>query len=145
MLSDRLDEMNRKSSIHKNLIKWWDINMISPDMEADDDTTNEFDEINNELDYETDVYTSNGIVKDIDDSVDFNELDDNSKDLALKILVENDKSNAYDKAYFSMEVDSFESPEIDPNEIYERLMREAAEDEAKKQKEIEDAKLLANN
>lgn len=127
MLTDRLDEMNRKNSIHKNLIKWWDVNLLPAE-------TND-EEISSEV-----------------------EMDDLSLDeleLVTGILNKNDNQNAFEKAreyidesnlMFSDESSVMQNESVLlANEIYERLMREEAEDAAIKQAEIEQAKLLANS
>lgn len=137
---DKLDQMNRKNSMHGNLIKWWSVNLVKEEISSDNNTANENSDLNSE-----DFTTSERIP-------DFSELETEGEDLAKKILNENRRDNAFEKASLLAkdETESFQdddalAKEAMANEIYERLMREAAADEAAKQAEIEAAKLAASN
>lgn len=148
MIMDKLDVINRKNSIHSNLIKWWDINMLpSENDENFDDLNSEdletgIDEFGNSTNLDTD---SNGdaFLYEEDYINEYNNLDNNSKDLVENILVQNDKSDVFEKTNAHLEEQNKAEADAAAMEIYERLMREAAEDEAKKQNEIEMAKLQA--
>lgn len=132
---DKLDEMNRKTQIHSNIIKWWDVNML-PSIEEKDESDSS--DNNSEIVEGKDNYPYTGMLylDDIDD--------DASREIASMVLEKNNNQDAFNKAYFSMELEEYDNKKDEANEIYERLMREAAEDEAKKQKEIEEAKIMAD-
>lgn len=131
---DKLDVMNRKSAIHSNLIKWWDVNFIQTDSEENIDLgpDNIKDTVNDNYPNDEMLY-----LDDLNDDI--------SKGIAERALKQNDHSDAFSKAYFALEMEDYNKNQDTANEIYERLMREAAEDEAKKQREIEEAKLAANS
>ena len=137
---DRLDVINRKKNMHGNMIKWWNVNMVSNDISNE---TFNMDEVS----ASGDVSSSN-IVDIIDTS------DSNGMDLCEKILAENSRANVFEKLSQSYsEIDSSvndnnitTNSEEDAddlanraNEIYQRLLAEAMEDENIKQKEIEKA------
>ena len=117
---DRIDFLYKKNQIKGNLVKWWNVNMVEP--EADNNDVNAAKE-------EPDINLSPRESDEIN-------LSNEEQSRINMILRQNSNVDAFDKA-----MDSYNQSKIDEaNEIYERLMREAAEDEAKKQDEIEKAK-----
>lgn len=123
---DKLDKINYENNMKKHLVKWWDVN-YSPF--ASNNTS-------------TDTLSPEEEITPIE------VLGDNEQMLAMRILKENSNQKAFEKASTFVENEernrSMEA-EQEANAIYERLMREAAEDEAKKQAEIEAAKMMAIN
>lgn len=121
---DKLDVINRKTAMHSHLVKWWDVNMLPAD---------------------ADLKKNSGLSEE-ERIPDLDELEGNDLSAVERILRENSNQNAFNKAYTVVENEERNArlaAEQEANEIYERLMREAEEDEAKKQAEIEAAKLLA--
>lgn len=124
---DRLDKIITQNSMKGNLVKWWSVNYVPAT--SDNNFCNSY---NND---DTSIAS-------------FDVLNDTDKVLAEKILDENSNQYVFDKVSSMVDVDNvgLEEPKNDnlvldeANAIYERLMREAAEDEAKKQAEIEAAK-----
>ena len=113
-----------------NIIKWWDVNMQAA----------------RTIGSEEDGYI--GSSNPDGEEVNIDELSNKEKNLALSILDRNSNKHAFDNAKNILETqerDEQYEKERESLEIYERLMREAAEDEAKKQAEIEAAKAQAES
>lgn len=143
-MSDRVDERNKNKKMRDNLIKWWNVNLISDTENMEDVTetvrvakkvdTGEKSEYKLEADdeycfsNETESYGGQG-------------LEEDERELLKLIMEENDKTGVYEDAMEEIN----QSQLNEANAIYERLLREQAEDEAKKQAEIEAAKLAAKN
>ena len=118
---DKLDRINYYSKMHCHLVKWWNVNMVAPDSEEE------------------------AAVAEGDDAYD---PDAEAEKLVMEALSDNagstdagssDSSSATNDPFAAMD-------DIPPDalEIYNRLMAEAAADEAAKQAEIEAAKAAAS-
>ena len=103
---DKLDRINYYSKMHCHLVKWWNVNMVTPDSEEENSGND------GEEGYDPDAE-------------------------AEKLIME-----ALGEDAGSTDVSS--SAESSSLEIYNRLMAEAAADEAAKQAEIEAAKAAAS-
>ena len=111
---DKLDRINYYSKMHCHLVKWWNVNMVSPDSEEETSAADGDD-------YDPDAEAEKLIME---------ALGDDAGEMAAEASA-----------------DPFGSREdISPDalEIYNRLMAEAAADEAAKQAEIEAAKAAAS-
>ncbi|MBR4543698.1 MAG: hypothetical protein IKO53_05755 [Lachnospiraceae bacterium] len=118
---DKLDRINYYSKMHCHLVKWWNVNMVTPDSEEE----------------------SSG-----SDGADSYDPDAEAEKLIMEALGEDagDADAGGTAESSSAESDPFGSQDdIPPDalEIYNRLMAEAAADEAAKQAEIEAAKAAA--
>lgn len=117
---DKLDKINREVSIHSHLVKWWDVNYIPVSVDEALDATMGNDE--------------SGMVE--------SELTMAETSLLNAVLEQHDNTRAYEDAknvYEEQERINRKKAEDEANEIFLRLMREAQEDEAKKQAEIDKA------
>lgn len=114
-MNDKLDRIRRDEHMHSNLIKWWNVKIEEPEGK-EIFSEDEANSISGE-----DVRTSG--------------LSDEERAWAKEIVQGGKYDDAYEEAM--VEVKNREA-----NEIYERLMREAREDEEKKQAEIEAAKKI---
>lgn len=129
---DRLDEINLLNYYKRNIVKWWDIKTIDPeDMfvigDPDADYYDKLCLVDNNNDIDNDNEYSEDALPDL------NVLDEDSQQVAMNVLSRNDDT-AFEDALMKQK-------EEEANAIFERLMAEAAFDEAKKQAEIEAAKL----
>lgn len=124
--------MNFYSKMHTNLVKWWDVNITDPAKIPVDGEVYEDDESR------------------VDKAL--NAADDYDADAVADKLLEDALSGDYDTGAAAdttgstgEEFVSSGDPEVDATamEIYNRLMSEAAADEAAKIAEIEAAKLKA--
>ena len=118
-MNDKLDRIRRDEHMHSNLIKWWNVKMEEP----------EGQEIFSGDEADTDANEAEGIA--------VSQLSEEERAWARKIVQDGKYDDAYESAM--AEVKTREA-----NEIYERLMREAMEDEEKKQAEIEAVKKMYN-
>ena len=103
---DKLDRINEKKFIRKNLVKWWDVNMTESILIGADNADEE--------------------------------------DFAAEDMFEEEVAAAENAEAAEPEIDTsnISQETLDTaNEIYARLMAEAAADEAAKQAEIEAAKM----
>ena len=117
---DKLDKINREVSIHSHLVKWWDVNYIPVSVDEALDATMGNDEL--------------GMLE--------SELTMAETSLLNAVLEQHDNTRAYEDAknvYEEQERINRKKAEDEANEIFLRLMREAQEDEAKKQAEIDEA------
>lgn len=117
---DKLDKINREVSIHSHLVKWWDVNYIPVSVDEALDATMGNDE--------------SGMLE--------SELTMAETSLLNAVLEQHDNTRAYEDAknvYEEQERINRKKAEDEANEIFLRLMREAQEDEAKKQAEIDKA------
>ena len=130
-MQDKVDVRNRKLQMQGNLIKWWNV-------------------------YETRDCNSSPIGKPMENQ---QGLEEDGRELLALIMDENDHTNVYDKTLIELS-DESEYPENtqtrvcddegkdslldEANAIYNRLMQEAEEDRAMKEREIEEIKKLAN-
>ncbi|MCR5011383.1 MAG: hypothetical protein K6A72_03510 [Lachnospiraceae bacterium] len=118
---DKLDRINYYSKMHCHLVKWWNVNMVTPDSE--EETTEGDGDDNYDPDAEAEKLIMEALGEDLGNT---------------------DVSRQADAS--SVAADPFSSQgDIPPDalEIYNRLMAEAAADEAAKQAEIEAAKVAA--
>ncbi|MGN0347392.1 MAG: hypothetical protein ACI4DU_08910 [Lachnospiraceae bacterium] len=127
---DKVDVRNRKLQMQGNLIKWWNVYETS----------------------DTDLFPVGNPMENQQG------LEEDERELLALIMDENDHTNVYDKTLFelSVENDCRENAETvvcddsdkeklldEANAIFNRLMQEAAEDRAEKEREIEEIKKLA--
>lgn len=142
---DRLTSYNKKNSTKGNLIKWWEFKMVDPEPEnlaSDDMKTEEVLPGITRTVINGVSLTSLEMSKEEYMDVYENQFSSSEQELFDSIVSENRTDNAFDKA--SSVVDEMQEDNQalqEANEIYERLMREAMEDDMKKQQEIEAAKL----
>lgn len=133
---DKVDQRNRERLLKGNLIKWWNVNVVTETDENLDST-----DIINDTNYEqvniSDSATAmpKGLILQSKPEG----LEEDERELLNLIMDRNDHTDVYNTAMDEMN----QSVLDEANEIYERLMREAAEDEAKKEKEIAEAKMAA--
>ena len=115
---DKLDRINYYSKMHCHLVKWWNVNMLTPDSEEEKDNASGDDG------YDPDAEAEKLIMEALGGEA-------GSQDVSSD---ENQSTEGNDP--FGSQAD------IPPDalEIYNRLMAEAAADEAAKQAEIEAAK-----
>ena len=142
---DRLTSYNKKNSTKGNLIKWWEFKMVDPEPEnlaSEDMKTEEVLPGITRTVINGVSLTSLEMSKEEYMDVYENQFSSSEQELFDSIVSENRMDNAFDKA--SSVVDEMQEDNQalqEANEIYERLMREAMEDDMKKQQEIEAAKL----
>lgn len=132
-MRDKVDERNRERYLRGNLIKWWNVKV-----ESEDDDVVEEDKLDDLLSG-NDNNNSGGIFNGLINQPAPQGLDEDERMLLGLIMDKSDRSDVFNSAMDEMNAEK----EREANEIYERLMKEAAEDEAKKQNEIEAAKLAA--
>lgn len=116
-----------------NLIKWWDVSFGDA----------------RKIGKEEDGYITDGSDKKTEEpeEMSIDDLSSKERKLAMNILNENSNKNAFNDAKTILENEERNEQlkkEQESLEIYERLMREAAEDEAKKQAQIDEARRLAD-
>lgn len=132
-MRDKVDERNRERYLRGNLIKWWNVKV-----ESEDDDVVEEDKLDDLLSG-NDNNNLGGIFNGLINQPAPQGLDEDERMLLGLIMDKSDRSDVFNSAMDEMNAEK----EREANEIYERLMKEAAEDEAKKQNEIEAAKLAA--
>lgn len=144
-MSDRVDERNKNKKMRGNLIKWWNVNLISDmdNMEEVTETVRVAKKVNvqDETQKKPELEDRLKIPGKASDMFQSQGLEEDERELLKLIMEENDKTGAYESAMEEIN----QSQMNEANAIYERLLREQAEDEAKKQAEIEAAKLAAKN
>ncbi len=126
---DKLDKLQQQNSIRSNFIKWWNVKV-----QADEEMAIEEE--------------PNLAIIDVNDIA-----DDQERDAIANALSLNDRSNIFAQLMeegVAPEPVEENTPEADAlldeaNAIYERLMAEAAADEAKKAAEIEALKAAMEN
>lgn len=127
---DKIDILNRNNTIHSNFIKWWNVKVEYPE---DDFTPQE--------------EAMNLATMDLSDIP-----DERDRAVVANALSLNDNSNVFAelmasgvaREFIDEEKKSADDILEEANAIFERLQREAAEDDAKRRSEIEEAKRLAN-
>lgn len=133
---DKVDQRNRERLLKGNLIKWWNVNVVN----EQDENVDSANVINDEIENEQAGITSAGVMPNgLILQTRPEGLEEDERELLNLIMDRNDHSDVYNSAMDEMN----QSVLDEANEIYERLMREAAEDEAKKEREIAEAKLAA--
>ena len=138
---DKLDKINYYSKMHTNLVKWWDVNITDPTKIPVDGEAFEDDKDSSDMESSDAAYAA---------------ADDYDADAVADKLLADALSEDFDAsagegsvtdggASGAEEMISTGDPEVDATamEIYNRLKREAAADEAAKQAEIEAAKKAA--
>ena len=138
---DKLDKINYYSKMHTHLVKWWDVNITDPTKIPVDGEAFEDDKDSSDMESSDAAYAA---------------ADDYDADAVADKLLADALSEDFDASAVEGSVTDGESsgaeemistgdPEVDATamEIYNRLMREAAADEAAKQAEIEAAKKAA--
>ena len=127
---DKIDILNRNNTMHSNFIKWWNVKVEYPE---DDFTPQE--------------EAMNLATMDLSDIP-----DERARAVVANALSLNDNSNVFAelmasgvaREFIDEEKKSADDILEEANAIFERLQREAAEDDAKRRSEIEEAKRLAN-
>lgn len=141
-MRDKVDERNKDKKLRSNLIKWWNVNLISgldnmeeitetvriAKVEKNDDGLQQELTADSLKPNETETFYNQG-------------LEEDERELLKLIMDKNERPDAYEDAMEEIN----QSQLKEANEIYQRLLKEQAEDEAKKQDEIEAAKLAARN
>lgn len=122
---DRLDEINRNNAYKSHLIKWWNVNMESPE------TTE------NAVNGNVTMADSANIGNYDDVSSIVSSFDQDVQQVCTDIFTASKRENVFEEAVNKIQLD-------EANAIYERLMNEAAADELEKQNEIEMAKQAAS-
>lgn len=135
---DKVDQRNRERLLKGNLIKWWNVNVVN-EQEDNDDYSNV---INEDIAYEASEISNSTTTmpKGLILQTRPEGLEEDERELLNLIMDRNDHSDVYNSAMDEMNQSTLD----EANAIYERLMREAAEDEAKKEREIAEAKLAAS-
>ena len=126
---DKLDKLQQQNSIRSNFIKWWNVKVQTDEEMAIEEEPNL-------------------AIIDVNDIA-----DDRERDVIANALSLNDRSNIFAELMeegVAPEPVEENTPEADAlldeaNAIYERLMAEAAADEAKKAAEIEALKAAMEN
>lgn len=115
---DKLDRINYYSKMHCHLVKWWNVNMVTPDSEEENSGND------GEEGYDPDAEAEKLIMEALGEDAGSTDVSSSAESLS------------FDSDPFGSQDD------IPPDalEIYNRLMAEAAADEAAKQAEIEAAK-----
>lgn len=136
---DKLDKINRSQTMHSHLVKWWDVNYVpgteeTLEYEEESSVEDTMEAIYEDAEAEEAGEPINLATAVIDDPELKEKLD--------SVLSQHDNTYAYDTAMEVVDSEEEERKrklEEEANEIYMRLVREAQEDEAKKQAQIQEA------